>query len=325
MALTCPHCHETIEEPQTGTIQFCLHCGEPVGAGAAGEAPAEAPDRRDSLLRLVMMASGVVWLVLFFIPFGRASYGAVMSWDLLADQEGMSYLVSWPLMLGILFLVLGAVAPFPAWLRAGTAVLLGGAFLILLGSEDPGGPLGAEIQFVFMGDAWWILVFPLVGAGLMLRAQAPRSATARVLVGLALLFGLVAYLTGAEGESTLVGALLRYLGDDTAVRAICRVFLLLPLFLLIASSVGFKLPAGGSDPARSWSRVLSWVWLGYLPAILLLYGLMRMATEESGYYFLMFFKLAVYTAGLLFMLMVSVAWLSEFLPAQIRSLVDRKS
>ncbi len=325
MPLTCPHCHETIEDPPSGTIQFCLHCGEPIGAGVAADAPAESPDRRDSILRVVMMASGVVWLVLFFLPFGRASFGAVMSWDLLADQEGMSYLVSWPLMLGILFLVLGAVAPFPAWLRAGTAVLLGGAFLILLGTEDPGGPLGADIQFVFMGDAVWILIFPLVGAGLMLRAHSPRSITARVLVGLALLFGLMAYLTGAEGESTLVGSLLRYLGDDEAVRAIGRVFLLLPLFLLIASSVGFKLPAGGSDPARSWSRALSWVWLGYLPVFFLVYGLMRTATEESGYFFLMFFKLACYTAGLLFMLTLSIAWLSDFLPAQIRTLIDRKS
>jgi len=321
MSWTCPHCHETIEEPQTGSIQFCLHCGEPTQI----DAKPVAPDRLDSILRVVMMASGVVWLVLFFVPFGQASYGAVMSWDLLADHEGMSYLVSWPLMLGILFLVLGAVGPFPPWVRSGTAVLLGGAFLILMGTEDPGGPLGIDIQFVFMGDAVWILIFPLVGAGLMHRIQSPRSVTARVFIGLALLFGLVAYLTGAEGESTLVGSLLRYLGDDEAVRAIGRVFILLPLFLLIASSVGFKLPAGGGDPARSWSRALCWVWLCYLPAFLLLFGLMRTATSESGYYFLMFFKLACYTAGLLAMLMLSVAWLSDFLPTQIRALIDRKT
>jgi hypothetical protein len=320
MPWTCPHCHETIEEPQTGSIQFCLHCGEPTQTGVKPD----APDRLDSILRVVMMASGVVWLVLFFVPFGQAGYGAVMSWDLLADQEGMSYLVSWPLMLGILFLVLGAVGPFPPWVRSGTAVLLGGAFLILMGSEDPGGPLGADIQFVFMGDAVWILIFPLVGAGLMHRIQSLRSVTARVFIGLALLFGLVAYLTGAEGESTLVGSLLRYLGDDETVRAIGRIFILLPLFLLIASSVGFKLPNGG-DPARSWSRALCWVWLCYLPAFLLLFGLMRTATSESGYYFLMFFKLACYTAGLLAMLMLSVAWLSDFLPAQIRALIDRKT
>jgi len=321
MSWTCPHCHETIEEPQTGTIQFCLHCGEPT---QTGEKTVTA-DRLDSILRVVMMAAGVVWLVLFFIPFGQATYGAVMSWDLLADQEGMSYLVSWPLMLGILFLVLGAVGPFPPWVRSGTAVLLGGAFLILMGSEDPGGPLGADIQFVFTGDAVWILIFPLVGAGLMHRTRSPRSVVARVFIGLALLFGLVAYLTGAEGESTLVGSLLRYLGDDETVRAIGRVFLLLPLFLLIASSVGFKLPQGGNDPARSWSRALAWVWLGYLPAFLLLFGLMRTATSESGYYFLIFLKLACYTAGLLAMLTLSIAWLSGFLPTQIRALIDRKS
>ena len=310
MSWTCPHCHETIEEPATGSIQFCLRCGEPTQT----EVKALPQDRLDSVLRVVMMASGLVWLVLFFVPFGQASYGAVMSWDLLADNEGMSYLVSWPLMLGILFLVLGAVAPFPPWLRSGTVVMLGGAFLILLGSENPGGPLGVDIQFVFMGDAVWILIFPLVGAGLMHRAHSPRSITARVFIGLALLFGLVAYLTGAEGESTLVGALLRYLGDDEAVRAIGRVFLLLPLFLLIASSVGFQLV-----------RALSWVWLGYLPAFLLLFGLMRTATQESGYYFLIFLKLACYTAGLLSMLMLAIAWLSDFLPTQIRSLIDRKS
>lgn len=320
MTWTCPHCNETIEEPATGSIQFCLHCGEP----ARTEVEALPKDRLDSILRVSMMASGLVWLVLFFVPFGSASYGAVMSWDLLADQEGMSYLVSWPLMLGILFLVLGAVAPFPAWLRTGTAVLLGGAFLILLGSGDPGGPLGADIQFVFLGDAVWILVFPLAAAGLMHRARAPRSVTPRVFIGLALIFGLVAYLTGAEGQSTLVGALLRYLGDDEAVRAIGRVFLLLPLFLLIASAVGFQLPAGARDPARPWVKALSWVWLGYLPVFLLLYGLMRTATEESGYYFLMFLKLACYAAGLLFMLVLSITWLADFLPAQARALIDRK-
>jgi hypothetical protein len=321
MPWTCPHCHESIEEPATGSIQFCLHCGEPTQT----DAKAASPDRLDSILRVVMMASGLVWLVLFFVPFGQATYGAVMSWDLLADHEGMSYLVSWPLMLGILFLVLGAVGPFPPWLRSGTAVLLGGAFLILMGSEDPGGPLGTDIQFVFTGDAVWILIFPLIGAGLIHRVQSPRSVVARVFIGLALLFGLVAYLTGAEGESTLVGSLLRYLGDDETVRAIGRVFLLLPLFLLIASSVGFKLPAGGNDPARSWARALAWVWLCYLPAFLLLFGLMRTATTESGYYFLMFLKMACYTAGLLAMLMLSIAWLSGFLPAQVRALIDRKS
>lgn len=321
MAWTCPHCRETIEEPASGSIQFCLHCGEPTRT----EVKAQPQDRLDGILRVVMVASGLVWLVLFFVPFGKATYGAVMSWDLLADHEGMSYLVSWPLMLGILFLVLGAVAPFPPWLRSGTAVLLGGAFLIFVGSQDPGGPLGADIQFVFLGDAVWILIFPLVGAGLIQRAQAPRSIAARVFIGLALLCGLVAYLTGAEGESTLVGALLRYLGEDEAVRAIGRVLILLPLFLLIASSVGFKLPAGANDPARSWARTLSWVWLCYLPAFLLLFGLMRTATQESGYYFLMFLKLSCYTAGLLAMLMLSIAWLSGFLPAQVRSLIDRKS
>ena len=321
MAWTSPHGHETREAPATGSIQFCLHCGEPTQT----EIKALEKDRLDGILRAVMTASGLVWLVLFFVPFGQAGYGAVMSWDLLADNEGMSYLVSWPLMLGILFLVLGAVAPFPPWLRSGTVVMLGGAFLILLGSENPGGPLGVDIQFVFMGDAVWILIFPLVGAGLIHRTHSPRSITARVFIGLALLFGLVAYLTGAEGESTLVGALLRYLGDDEAVLAIGRVFLLLPLFLLIASSVGFQLPAGGKDPARPWVRALSWIWLGYLPAFLLLFGLMRTATQESGYYFLMFLKLACYTAGLLCMLMLSIAWLSDFIPAQVRSLIDRKS
>ncbi len=328
MSWTCPHCGEMIEEPATGDIRFCLHCGEPSGSGgdktqvAAQDLPPDT-QRLDGVLRAVMVVFGLIWLVLFFVPFGKASSGVVMSWDLLADREGMSYLVSWPLMLGLLFLVLGAVEPFPKWLRSGAALIFGAAFLIILGTEEPGGPLGADLRFALVGGSVWLLIFPLVGAGLLLRARSPRSVSARVLIGLALLFGIVAYLTGADGQSTLVGALLRYLGEGEAIRAVSRILILIPMFLLLASSVGFRMPTNADDTARGWAVKLSWMWVLYLPLFCLLYGFMLGVSEESGYFFLMFLKMAAYLGGIVAALMVSIAWLAGFIPAKLLPLFKK--
>jgi hypothetical protein len=328
MSWTCPHCGEIIEEPSTGDIRFCLHCGEPSGAEgdktqvAAPGLPAAA-DRLDGSLRAVMVVFGLLWLVLFFVPFGQASFGTVMSWNLLADREGMSYLVSWPLMLGLLFLVLGAVEPFPRWLRSGAAVVFGAAFLIIIGTEQPGGPLGPDLQFALVGGSVWLLIFPLAGAGLLLRARSPRSVAARVLLALSLLFGMVAYLTGADGQSTLIGALLRYLGEGEAIRAVSRILILLPMFLLLASSVGFRMPQGDDDPSRGWATRLSWIWMLYLPLFCLLFGFMQAVGEESGYYFLMFLKMSAYLGGIVATLVISIAWLAEFIPAKLLPLVRK--
>jgi hypothetical protein len=328
MSWTCPHCGEKIEEPKTGSIQFCLRCGEPSSSDRDKTQVAEetqSPDRLDGILRAIMVVSGLIWLVLFFVPFGKASFGMVMSWDLLADREGMSFLVSWPLMLGLLFLVLGAVEPFPKWLRSGAAVVFGTAFLIILGVEEPGGPLGRDLRFAFMGGSVWLLIFPVVGAGLLLRARAARSVGARVLIGLSLLFGIIAYLTPADGQSTLVGAVLRYLGEDEAVRAISRILILLPMFLLLAASVGFRMPVNGDDAARKWAVKLSRIWVLYLPIFCLVYGFMLGVSEESGYFFLMFLKMAAYLGGTVAILTLSIAWLAGFIPGQLLPLIKRES
>ncbi|MBW1806946.1 MAG: hypothetical protein JRJ87_02045 [Deltaproteobacteria bacterium] len=321
MSWTCPHCSETIEEPESGSIRFCLHCGEP----SESEPMDSSAARLDRLLRVVMVFFGLSWLVWFFIPFGRASFGLVMSWDLLANREGLAYLVSWPLMLGLLILVLGAVAPFPGWLRSGTAAILGTAFLIIMGVEEPGGPLGRDISFAFVGGGVWILMFPVVGAGLLLRTRVARSVTARVLIGISILFGLVAYLTSAEGQTTLVGALLRYLGEGEAVQAISRILILLPLFLLLAATVAFRMPNGKDDPAAKWVSILSWIWLLYLPVFLLIHGLMLWVSEGSGYYFLMFFRLAFYLGGIIAVLMLSASWLAGYIPARLIPLLKRNT
>jgi hypothetical protein len=331
MAWTCPHCNEKVEEPATGRIRFCLHCGEP-SESASGESTEETvsaevaapPDRLDGMMRLMLCICGAVWLVFFFLPFGRASYGLVMPWDLLADREGMAYLVAWPLMLALLFFVLGAVTPLPGWLRAGASVILGTAFLVVLGAEEPGGPLGPEIRFALMGGVSWLLLFPLTGAGLLLRSRKPDSVVARVLIGLGLLLGLIAYLSGAEGESTLVGALLGSLADDTAAQAITRIGMLCPMFLLVASAVGLRGP-GEQDPARGWARALGWVWMVYLPAFLLLFGLMASVAGDSGYFFLLFLRLALYLGGIIVLAAIGSMWLAAWLPGPVKALMKRYS
>ena len=105
MSWTCPHCNEIVEEPSSGSIRFCLHCGQPSEPGTVSA----NMEVRDGPVRAAMIVFGLLWLVLFFLPYGRASFGMVMFWDLLANREGMSYLVSWPLMLSIIILVLGMV------------------------------------------------------------------------------------------------------------------------------------------------------------------------------------------------------------------------
>jgi len=69
MSWTCPHCSETIEEPESGSIRFCLHCGEP----SESEPMDSSAARLDRLLRVVMVFFGLSWLVWFFIPFGGRS------------------------------------------------------------------------------------------------------------------------------------------------------------------------------------------------------------------------------------------------------------
>jgi len=332
----CPHCGEIIENAEKTNIKFCLRCGEPVDeettqvdSGPSDDESGERQEvkkiqRLDDLLRITMIVFGLGWLVLFVIPFGESSYGMVMSWDLLADREGMSYLVSWPLMLGLLFVVLGAVAPLPGWLRSGAAVVFATAFFVVLGVGDPGGPLGRDLNFAMVGGPVWLLIFPIVTAGLLLRSHSQRGLIPRVLIGLGLLFGIIAYLTGAEGQSTLVGALLRYLGEDSPARAISRILILLPMFLLLAAAVGFQLPGKKADPAKRWASILGWVWLIYLPAFYLLFGVMLWVAEESAYYFLMFFKLCVYLGGLTAVFALSVAWLAEFVPGRLLPLLHRK-
>jgi len=309
MSWTCPHCQKSMEEPAGAEIRFCLHCGMPAsGEGSTAIVDAGSADRR---LRLVMTVFGLVWLVLFLLPWGQASFGMVMSWDLLRDREGMAYLVSWPLILSVVFLVLGVVGPLPAWARSIAALVLGLAALITFGTAEPGGPFGRELQFLFSGNAPWLLMFPAVGLGLLARVHLPRSIGARVLISVGLVLALFAYLTGRDGESTLVGALLKYFGDGSAGQVFGRIMMLLPLFLVIASAVGFRMPEGAADPAKPWSRGLGWVLLLYLPVLLLVQGIVLSASEESGWFFLMFLRLSMILAGILAALALSVPWIFD--------------
>jgi hypothetical protein len=267
------------------------------------------PDQKsDSRQRLYMTLFGMLWLALFFIPFGQASFGMVMSWDLLKDVEGMSYLVSWPLMMAVLFLVLGVVGPLPAWVRSVTSLILGVVVLAVFGASTPGGPFGPDLRFVFSGGAPWLLMFPVVGLGLLTRAQAPRSIAARIMVAIGLVLGLIAYLTGRDGEPTLVSALLKYFDDPESSRVFARVMILIPLFLLIAATVGFRMPEGDDDPARPWARTLGWILLLYLPGFLLLHGIVLSAEAGSAWFFVMFFRLAAILAGIFATLSVAVPW-----------------
>lgn len=304
MSWTCPHCgHEETDE----ALRFCQGCGEPVSAEAAEERAA----RLDRKLRLLLVTVGGLWLMLFFIPFGTGGAHAIWSWDLLADREGMAHLVAWPLVLALMFLVLGLVSPLPAWLRHGLLVVIAPVTLGVLFGSDPGGPFAMDMAFLFAGGVPWVLMFAAVGTGLLLRLHVPRSVGARVLLGLGLLLGLIAYLGAAMGESTLIGALLYRLGQGGVVAAIGRLLMLLPLFVLLIACVGFRLPAADRDPVAPWARATGLAMLIYLPGLMLLYGLLLSAAENSIWFFTMFLKLAVYAGGLLACLPIAAAWTAD--------------
>ncbi|MBN2494223.1 MAG: hypothetical protein JXR96_06510 [Deltaproteobacteria bacterium] len=310
MSFTCPHCGKVTEQPESGEIKFCLHCGR--SASAEPDSPG-GRERLDRLLRILMTISGGIWLLLFFVPFGATSYEVVMSWDLLADLEGMEHMVTWPLVLSLVYLVLGLVRPLPDWLRACASVLLGFAALVVLTwTGDVRGPFKPDLEFVFMGGPIWVLMFIVVGAALLLRVHAPRSAAARVLLGIGLLFGLTAYLTEAGGESTFVAALLYHLKDSSASQVIGRVLMLLPLFILLVACVAFRGPEEDGDPARRWALVVGLVMLVYLPALLLLYGLFVSVAENSGWFLVMFLRLGLYIAGFFATISLGAAWIADF-------------
>lgn len=310
MSYSCPRCGQVVEDAAPEDVKFCQHCGEPATAEAAQERSA----RLDRLLRRLMIIFGGLWLALFFIPFGERGYGQVVwSWDLLQNREGMAHLVAWPLVLALIYLVLGLVKPLPAWLRHGAGVLLGVVALgVLFGTDLDGGPFSQDVAFLFAGGAPWVLLFLAVGAGLLLRVRSPRSITARVMIGIGLLFGLVAYLGSAMGESTLIGALLYQLGQGGAALAITRVLMLLPLFILLIACVGFRMPEPDGDPVRGWSKAVGLGILIYLPALMLLYGLLLAAVEDSPWFFVMYLKLAIYAAGLMAIGAVATGWVADF-------------
>jgi hypothetical protein len=150
---------------------------------------------------------------------------------------------------------------------------------------------------------------------------------ARALIGVGLLFGLVAYLGSAMGESTLIGALLYQLGQGGASLAITRVLMLLPLFILLVACVGFRMPEPDGDPVRGWSKAVGLGILIYLPALMLLYGLLLSASEDMIWYFVMYLKLAAYAAGLMTVAAAAIGWLADFatrhlLPALTKAATD---
>ncbi|MBW1871021.1 MAG: hypothetical protein JRJ19_03100, partial [Deltaproteobacteria bacterium] len=71
--------------------------------------------------------------------------------------------------------------------------------------------------------------------------------------------------------------------------------------------------------------ILSWIWLLYLPVFLLIHGLMLWVSEGSGYYFLMFFRLAFYLGGIIAVLMLSASWLAGYIPARLIPLLKRNT
>jgi len=324
MSFSCPRCGQVVEDASPEDVEYCQHCGEPATAGAA-LARAESLDR---LLRRLMIVFGGLWLALFFIPFGERGYGQVVwSWDLLQNREGMAHLVAWPLVLALIYLVLGLVRPLPAWLRHGAGVLLGIVALGVLFGAELGGPFSEDVAFLFAGGAPWVLMFMAVGAGLLLRVRSPRSVAARAMIGVGLLLGVVAYLGSAMGESTLIGALLYQLGQGGAGLAITRVLMLLPLFVLLIACVGFRMPEPDGDPVRGWSKAVGLGVLIYLPALMLLYGLLLSASEDTIWYFVMYLKLSLYAAGLLAIGAAATGWMADFLtrhlmPSLTKSTID---
>jgi hypothetical protein len=322
MSWTCSQCGATQEDVEPEDVQFCQGCGEPTDPAVLEDRAA----RLDRLLRLMMTVFGGIWLALFFVPYGERGYGGVvMSWDLLENREGMAHLVAWPLVIALMFLVLGLVKPLPAWLRHGAGLVIGVLALGVLFGTDLGGPFSGHVAFLFAGGAPWVLMFAAVGCGLLMRVRVPRSIGARVLIGLGLLLGVVAYLTGAMGESTLVGALLYQLGQGGASLAITRVLMLLPLFLLLVACVGFRLPDAEGDPVRGWSKVTGVGMLIYLPALMLLYGLLLSAAEDTVWHFVMYFKLSTYVAGFLAILAVAAAWTADYATRHVIPTLSKQS
>ncbi|HOX45201.1 MAG TPA: hypothetical protein PK668_16520 [Myxococcota bacterium] len=341
MTWTCPHCGEAVDIAEGTAPKFCLACGEPVAAEPtevaaaptqAAAAPARAPfapespldQRLDRLLRLLMIVFGGLWLAFFFVPWGEGGRGLVWSWDLLASRHSMAHLVSWPLVMSLVFLVLGIVSPLPAWLRHGVGLLGGLATAaVVAGTEVNQGPVAPDLAFVFMAGLPWAFMFVVLGAGLLLRVRAPASITARVVIALGLLLGLVAYLSPAEGEDTLVTALLYHLKDSTAAQVVSRVLMLLPLFVMLVATVGFRMPSGERDPARGWAKVVGLGLLVYLPIMLVLHGLTLSVAEEDLWFFLIFLRLAAFVAGLYALMVVAAAWFMGFTQRVLLPLLRR--
>jgi hypothetical protein len=309
MSRNCPRCGQAFDESESDGLQFCQSCGAPAADTVDGQ-DAERLDRR---LRLLMIGFGALWLFLFFIPFGSRGNGSpVFSWELLENREGMAHLVAWPLVFALIYLVLGLVRPLPAWLRHGAALLLGISGLGVLFGTELSGYFAQDIGFLLAGGVAWVWMFLAVGVGLLQRVRAPRSIGAKVWLGLGLLLGLIAYLASAMGESTLVGALLYQLGQGGASMGITRVLMLLPMFVLLVACVGFRAPEASGDPVRIWSKVVGLGMLIYLPALMVLFGLLLSAAHDTVWFFVMFLKLAIYVAGFFACLVPANAWMTDF-------------
>ncbi len=307
MSWTCTRCKTSFEEQDDINVQFCPVCGAPVHVDHTHGRDDEMLDNR---LRLVMLGFGILWLVLFFIPFGtRSDYSPVWSWELLRNTEDMAYMVAWPLVVGMLFLVLGLASPLPRWLRHGGGLLLSLLTLGVLFGSESGGPFSPELSFLFSGGVCWILMFFMVGTSLVLLVKYPDLLGVKLFLGLGLVLGVIAYLSPDMGESTMVSALLYRLGVGDAAHTMARVLLLLPMFALLMACVGFGSSSGNSSTVSRWSKVLGLGFLIYAPALMVLFGLLVSSAQDSIWYLLIFVKLAIYAGGLFFVGNISSRWL----------------
>ena len=88
--------------------------------------------------------------------------------------------------------------------------------------------------------------------------------------------------------------------------------------------MGFRMPGEDGDPVRTWSKAVGLAMLVYLPALMLLYGLLLAAVENSFWYFVMYFKLALYVAGFFTTLTIASAWTADFFARKVVPLLKKK-
>jgi len=211
-----------------------------------------------ALLRITMIAGGLVLIGLFFAPWGQSGSRFVYSWDLLANLDRWQFAQQIYLVAVGLVLVVAGLMPLPVTVRGVTGLILGGVPILTFFVSN------RDVQTILVGS-----LSILMSAALFHRHRCPASLTSRIIVVMGILGITAAFVIPFDGEARWVRVEMTPLG---------ALPLVLPLFCLLSLLVFLGRRSTG------WTHLWGAGLMIYLPVSLLLTSLANLVSSPGGFF-----------------------------------------